>query len=500
MLFNSFHFLIFFMIVSIFYYCIPHRIRWVLLLVASYYFYMCWKPALILLIIFSTFSNYILALCIAREKIELKRKRYLQLSLLINFGLLFLFKYSVFLNESIIASINWVIQSVSGFQGIVNAPTYTGWEFDIILPMGISFYTFQAASYTVDVYKKKIKPVRHYGIFSLFITFFPQLVAGPIERSKNLLPQFFQKHKFDKERVLQGCKLMLLGYFKKIVIADRVAVAVNTIYNAPTEYSGLSFVIATLFFTFQIYCDFSGYSDIAMGSARVLGFDLMMNFDKPYLSKSIREFWHRWHISLSTWFMDYVYIPLGGNRKGRLFQYRNLMATFLISGLWHGANWTFVVWGGLHGIYQIFGIITKEIRQRFQAVFHLRNTWLAGFISMWITFCLVAIGWIFFRANTIGDAFYILHHLLDNMELWTQKQYLYEVISGLGINLFELVVVCSAILFLMLTEVMSGNLSVFHYFEKRPYLIRLVFYTIVCVVVLTAGVYYNAGEFIYFQF
>lgn len=492
MLFNSFHFLIFFSIVVILYFLLPHRHRWILLLAASYYFYMCWKPALILLIVFSTFCNYFLALCIGAEKREKVRRRYLIWSLLINFGLLFVFKYTMFAYDSVIGVWNWLLNG-KGTPSI-------GRQWDIILPMGISFYTFQAASYTVDVYKKKIKPIRHYGIFSLFITFFPQLVAGPIERSENLLPQFFRRHYFQKERALEGLKWMLLGYFKKVVIADRVAVAVNTIYNAPTEYGGLSLVIATFLFTFQIYCDFSGYSDIAMGSARVLGFDLMRNFHKPYFSKNIREFWHRWHISLSTWFMDYVYIPLGGNRHGKWKQYRNLLITFLVSGLWHGANWTFVIWGGLHGIYQIVGIITRKLRGTWKKRLFIADTMLSSTISIGITFFLVAIGWIFFRANTLQDALYIVSHLTEQISLWSDKQYLYETVTGMGVNLFELKVMAMAIGVLWVSEWISGQKTVFDYFEEKPYFIRLAFYAVTGLFVLTAGVYFNAGEFIYFQF
>lgn len=499
MLFHSFHFIVFFSIVVILYFSLPHRLRWILLLVASYYFYMCWKPILILLIVFSTFCNYILSLYIDREASQKLRKRYLIWSLFINFGLLFIFKYAVFAHDSAIGLWNGFLGSYHKIAGGGYSP-YVATEWDIILPMGISFYTFQAASYTIDVYKKKIKPIRHYGIFSLFITFFPQLVAGPIERSENLLPQFFQRHSFDKERALEGLKLMLLGYFKKVVIADRVSVAVNTVYNAPTQYSGLSLVVATLLFTFQIYCDFSGYSDIAMGSARVLGFDLMRNFHKPYFSKNIREFWHRWHISLSTWFMDYVYIPLGGNRHGKFKQYRNLLVTFLVSGLWHGANWTFVIWGGIHGVYQIVGIITQKFRTNCKKMIHINENWLISGISIIITFGLVAIGWIFFRANTLQDALYILSHLTEQMLSWTDKQYIYETFTGMGVNLFELKVMLTAIGVLWLSEWISGQKPVFDYFEEKPYFIRLAFYTIIGLFVLTAGVYSNAGEFIYFQF
>lgn len=488
MLFNSFQFLVFFIAVVFFYYLLPHRFRWILLLAASYYFYMVWKPALIVLIVFSTFINYILSLAIERERQERKRKHFLLASIFINFGLLFIFKYLVFLNQSIMGLF------------MKTGVTYPIPDFDIILPMGISFYTFQAASYTIDVYRKKIKPIRHYGIFSLYITFFPQLVAGPIERSENLLPQFYQKHRFRLKRMVMGFKIMLLGFFKKIVIADRVAMLVNTVYASPEQYGGLAFIIATVLFAFQIYCDFSGYSDIALGAARVLGFQLMKNFENPFLSKSIKEHWRRWHISLSSWFMDYVYIPLGGNRGGKWKAYRNTMITFLVSGLWHGSNWTYVIWGGIHGFYQVTGSITSEIRNRIKQFFHVENSRLVSGCSVLFTFGLICFAFIFFRSKNLEQAIYIIRHLFSDVSLWSNKQYLYELITGMGVQLTELIVICGAILFLMTMEVISGKRQVYEMIEKKNLLVRLAFYVFVASAVLTLGVYYNAGEFIYFQF
>ncbi len=326
MIFNSYEFIEFFIISSLIYFVVPQRVKWLVLLVASYIFYMAWRTELIVLIVFSTFINYFFAGRIYKQKDSIKKKRSLIVCLIINFGLLFVFKYLTFATNTF----EWLF----GILGIA----YTHREFDIILPMGISFYTFQASAYTIDVYRGDIKPERNFLRFSLFITFFPQLVAGPIERTKNLLPQFYEKHKFDLQRVYYGVQIMLYGFFKKVVIADRVAVAVNTVYNNAGNYSGLSLIAATILFAFQIYCDFSGYSDIAKGAAKVLGFELMDNFKSPYLSTGIKEFWRRWHISLSTWFMDYVYIPLGGNRCCKIRSLFNLFVTFLVIGLWHGAN------------------------------------------------------------------------------------------------------------------------------------------------------------------
>ena len=403
----------------------------------------------------------------------------------IDFGLLFIFKYLGFMNDTLLALFgdNWPIKTLN-----------------IILPMGISFYTFQAASYTIDVYRGTIKPERHFGIFALFVMFFPQLVAGPIERSENLLPQFYEKHKFDFERIISGLRIMMWGFFKKIVIADRAATAVNAIYNSAQSYSGLYLVIATGLFAFQIYCDFSGYSDIAKGCARVLGFRLMDNFKNPYLSGSIKEFWRRWHISLSTWFMDYIYIPLGGNRAGKLKKYRNLIVTFLISGLWHGANWTFVLWGGIHGIYQVVGQMTYGFRTKVKKALHIYDSFIGKLMSAIVTFGLVCIGWVLFRANTISDAFYIFEHLETAFTGWWNMQYIYEVITGLGLNIFELIVTSTAIIFLMATEMLCGSKPVYDVIEKKNVVVRIIFYLITAAFILSAGVFYEAGAFIYFQF
>lgn len=511
MLFNSFQFIVFFIIVTTAYYVLPHKFRWLLLLCASYYFYICWRPKqiiFILLIVFSTFVNYIFSLAMYRERNKKRRKQYLIITLFLNFGLLFLFKYSMFLNETIMNILSkfalWHYADFGEAVALEKAQLllekYPAKDFDIILPMGISFYTFQATSYSIDVYRRNIKPVRHYGIFSLFITFFPQLVAGPIERSRNLLPQFYKKHKFRKENIVFGLKCMLWGFFKKIVIADRVSTAVNAIYNAPTSYSGLSFVLATILFAFQIYCDFSGYSDIAFGAAKVLGFDLMQNFEKPYLSKSIKELWRRWHISLSTWFMDYIYIPLGGNRKGKIKKCQNLFITFFVSGIWHGANWTFALWGAMHGIYLVMGILTENIRMRIKKFFRLNHSIIWNFFSIICTFLLFCISLIIFRANTITDAIYIVTHLVEDASQWTNVQYIYETITAIGINLVELIVVVLSILFLMFSEIVTGKDTVINGIEKTNVVIRMAFYIFVSVWVLSTGVFYNSGEFIYFQF
>ncbi|MBL4653924.1 MAG: MBOAT family protein, partial [Flavobacteriales bacterium] len=343
---------------------------------------MCWKAEYIILIAVSTIIDYIVAINIYKSKFKFIRKILLGISLVLNLGILFAFKYFNFFSQSILDSFNYfnIFYDVDFF--------------DLLLPVGISFYTFQTLSYTIDVYRGKSKPETHLGIFALYVSFWPQLVAGPIERSTHLIPQFHQNHTFDYKRVVDGLRLMLWGFFKKIVIADRLAVYVNQVYNHPGWYDGFTVIFATVFFAFQIYCDFSGYSDIAIGSARIMGYDLMDNFNRPYFSKSIREFWSRWHISLSTWFRDYLYIPLGGNRVVKWRWHYNLFITFLISGLWHGANWTFIVWGGLHGIYLIVELKTNSILEPVRNL----NKWYSKFTMVLFTFGLVLFSWIFFRA------------------------------------------------------------------------------------------------------
>lgn len=332
MLFNSIAFAIFLPIVFIVYWFLPDKYRWIVLLVASYYFYMSWNPKYIILIMAVTFISYIASLLLEKERQFNQRKTILVGSSIICIGLLIFFKYT-----------NFISQSIANICGVFSVE-YSPLMLNIVLPVGISFYTFQAISYIIDVYRGNIKAERHIGKYAAFVSFFPQLVAGPIERTNHLLPQIEEKHEFNYSQATYGLKLMAWGFFKKIVIADTLSKYVSAVFDSPRQFRGFSLVLATLFFSIQIYCDFSGYSDIAVGTAKLFGIDLMTNFKSPYFSCSIKEFWSRWHISLSTWFRDYVYIPLGGNRVRHKL---NLLITFLVSGLWHGANWTFVIWGGV---------------------------------------------------------------------------------------------------------------------------------------------------------
>lgn len=406
MLFNSLEFLLFFPIVCIVYFLLgKNKYRNPFLLIASYYFYMNWKPIYAVLILTSTILTYGCGLLVEKYAGDKKKQKgFLTISLLLNFSILFVFKYFNFINESIFD----LLSSVGLRWSVPNL--------DILLPVGISFYTFQAVGYSIDVYRGTIKAEKNFFTYALFVSFFPQLVAGPIERAKNLLPQFHEEHQFNPDDVIEGFKLMVWGYFMKLCVADVISEYVDAVYNNVAHHNGASLTLATLFFAFQVYCDFAGYSNIAIGSARVMGYRLMENFRQPYLSLSIKEFWRRWHISLSTWFMDYLYIPLGGNRVKYARHLANLMITFLVSGLWHGANWTFVMWGALHGTYLVLENVIRKYLYTPKD-----NTFISRMFSTTVCFFFVCFAWIFFRANSIGDAFIIVKKIFTDWgPLFTQ--------------------------------------------------------------------------------
>jgi D-alanyl-lipoteichoic acid acyltransferase DltB (MBOAT superfamily) len=488
MIFNSIEFLIFFPIVIAIYFALPYRYRWIFLLAASYYFYMAWKPEYIILIIISTLIDYVAGLQMGKTNIKSRRVMYLIFSLCSNLGLLFAFKYFNLFNDSARAIFNY-------FNIFYGVPA-----FKLLLPVGISFYTFQTLSYTIDVYRGQKAPEKHLGIFALYVSFFPQLVAGPIERAASLLPQFYQQHDFDYKRVISGLQLMLWGLFKKVVIADTLAVYVNTVYNSPGEFQGLPVIIATYFFAFQIYCDFSGYSDIAIGAAQVLGFNLMENFRRPYFAQSISEFWGRWHISLSTWFKDYLYISLGGNRVVKWRWYFNLFIVFLMSGLWHGANWTFVIWGALHGFYLIFSLWTQGFRPKLAHLFHLDQfPTLQKGLQIFGTFHLVLFGWIFFRANSIADAFIIIQNIFKFNPLNFNFLDLGIDIAP-GIGRFELVTVSLMILLLLFVHLLEERQRpIRQIVSAKPVAIRWAVYLFLVFAIMNLGIPQEI-PFIYFQF
>jgi alginate O-acetyltransferase complex protein AlgI len=395
MLFNSFQFLFFFVVVWLLFLVTRGTPRKVILLIASYYFYMCWSTRYIFVIWGITLIDYVAGLEIEKAERVGRRRLYLGLSLFCNLSLLVIFKYFNFLTGS--------LHSASHLFGLQYDPPLLA----IILPVGLSFHTFQAMSYTIEVYRRRVPAERNLLQYALYVAFFPQMVAGPIERPYELLPQFHREPKVTYEGVRAGMVQALWGLFKKMVLADNVADFVKLIYDTPRRYSGAELLLATLLFSIQIYCDFSGYTDIALGLAKMMGYELRINFMQPYFSRSVGEFWRRWHISLSTWFRDYVYIPLGGNRVKLSRHYANLMITFVISGLWHGANWTFVAWGFLHGLYLIVAQVTAPLLPRFARLPRLQTL-----LKTVLTFALVTFAWIFFRANTLQDSWFIATHLL----------------------------------------------------------------------------------------
>ena len=487
MLFNSLHFLIFFPIVTLVYYLLPHQFRWVLLLAASYYFYMVWSPIYAVLIVGSTLVDYIAAIQMSKTNRGGVRKLYLFSSLIANLGILFIFKYYGF------------------FIDTINA--FTANNFDVIyllLPMGISFYTFQTLSYTIDVYRKQREPEYHLGYFALYVTFFPQLVAGPIERSDRLIPQLRKEQTFDYARTVEGLQRMVWGFFKKVVIADNLAVAVNRVYGNVEEMSGLTLLIATGFFAYQIYCDFSGYSDIAIGSAKILGIDLMENFKRPYFSTSIKEFWSRWHISLSTWFRDYVYIPLGGSKKGSVRTYVNVSIVFLISGLWHGASWMFVIWGAIHGLYQLYEKATYNIRAQLWKYSRLDGTWIQWGVKWFVTMGVVLLSWVFFRSNNFTDAVYILEVIISDvlsLDILSQlNNSISERTLNIGFGPLELFIVISSILFLETFQFIDEKYGLNYFdFMNRNKVVRWAKYYFIVLIIMYFG-YFNQIEFLYFQF
>ncbi len=382
--FNTLEFLLFLPAVLALHWALPHRLRWALLLASSWLFYFWWEPMAGLLLVAVTAATWLCGLGAAREKPPAVRRACLAMALGACLGCLGVFKYAGF------------------FAGLIHG----GPAWRLLLPVGISFYTFQALSYVLDVYRGRTAPEGHFGYYALFISFFPQLVAGPIERSGRLLPQLRRERTLSREQLSAGGWLLLTGYFKKAAIADGLAPLVDAVYAAPGQAAGPEIIAATALFGLQIYCDFSGYSDIALGAAGLLGVELMENFQAPYAARSIREFWRRWHISLTAWFTDYVYIPLGGSRRGLPRRCFNIMAVFLLSGLWHGADWTFVAWGGIHGIYQVCGVLAA--RRAGGRTPQGRGT---GLLRCAATFSLVTFAWLFFRAQSMADAWLLLSRL-----------------------------------------------------------------------------------------
>jgi len=483
MLFNSLDFAVFLPLVFLLYWFVVQRglmAQNVLILVASYIFYGWWDWRFLFLILFSTLVDFSVGLAMHKQKAPAKRKALLWVSLLVNLGLLGFFKYYNFFVDSFIEGFTFL-----GY-------TFPARSLNIILPVGISFYTFQTLSYTIDIYRQKLEPTRNFVAFAAFVSFFPQLVAGPIERAADLLPQFFKHRRFDYAQAADGMRQILWGLFKKVVIADNCAVFVNQVYADYGSYSGSTLVLATVLFTFQIYGDFSGYSDIAIGTSRLFGFRLKQNFAFPYFSRDIAEHWRRWHISLSTWFRDYVYIPLGGSRGGLRMAMRNTIIVFLVSGFWHGANWTFIVWGALHGLYMVPLLLTGRARKHIEIVAHNRLLpTLREVGDMVLTFGLLAFAFIIFRSESLNDAFLYMGRVASPS--------LFDPIALVGIN--NTLNVFALLVFMLVVEWIGRRekhaLAVLPKKLGRP--LRWVAYV---VLVFIIGMYMQTNEtpFIYFQF
>jgi alginate O-acetyltransferase complex protein AlgI len=492
MLFNSIEFLVFFIAVIPLYFILPYRFRVIMLLAASCYFYMFFIPVYIVILFSTIIIDYFAGILIERSS-GTKRKAWLVISLVANIGILCYFKYFNFLNDNL----TLLLDSIN----IKNEIPYL----TILLPIGLSFHTFQAMSYTIEVYRGNQKSEGNFITYALYVMFFPQLVAGPIERPQNLLHQFKEKHNFNYRRAADGLKLMTWGFFKKVVIADRLSGMVDYVYNDPSHFTGIPLIISTIFFSIQIYCDFSGYSDIAIGSARIMGIDLMKNFNRSYASKSIPEFWRRWHISLSTWFKDYLYIPLGGNKVPRCRMYLNLLIVFLISGLWHGASWNFIIWGAIHGtlliIYITFArLFKRELATSSKFIIHLKNTF-----SIIIVFILVSIAWIFFRASTWEDAQYIFTHLLQgingqwhDLQTWPDESFKSLLYSGADAYTFYVAIASVALMFL--AEFLQSKYKLSLKVSTEFSFLRYAVYASLVLLILYFGSFDRSVQFIYFQF
>ena len=482
MLFNSLPFLMFFPCVFVLYYALPFRFRKYMLLAASYYFYMCWKPEFIVLILFSTLVDYCCGLGMVRW--PQRKKWLLAVSLTMNLGLLFFFKYLNFFGETLTALCRAVSIPFS-------APAL-----NIILPVGISFYTFQTLSYTLDIYKGKLEPERDFATFALFVSFFPQLVAGPIEKASNLLPQLKEEHKFTYENATYGAKLMVWGFFKKMVLADQLAVLiVDPVYLNLEKYQGGALVLATCAFALQIYCDFGGYSDIARGCARMMGVELMANFKRPYFADSATEFWKRWHISLTSWFREYVYIPLGGNRRGAAKKCLFVLITFTLSGLWHGADWSFVVWGLLHALVMNGEFLWSRIRPP------RKQGTVVRVLKCLTTFLVVSALWVFFRADSMGEAVYIFRHVLWG--IGSPASYCKTALSGLNPGMIETAMLLGALLLLFLYDLADERGGAIAMVSRWPLAVRWACYLGLVMIVLVFGVYgpgYDVRAFAYFDF
>lgn len=485
MLFNSFEFFLFFILVTAGYFLLPFQFRWFFLLLASGVFYMFFVPVYILILFFTILIDYFAGIWIEQATSLRKRKGLLIMSIIANVGVLAVFKYY-----------NFFIDNINDVA-VIFGHTFYFPLLTFLLPIGLSFHTFQAMSYTIEVYRGSQKAERHFGIYALYVMFYPQLVAGPIERPQHIIHQFRERHAFDYDRIASGLRLMLWGLTKKILIADRLSAVVEEVYSRHTSYGGLAVVIATVFFAVQIYCDFSGYSDIAVGCARVMGFNLMRNFNMPYFALSVSGFWRRWHISLTSWFRDYVYIPLGGSRVPPYRWYFNLLIVFLLSGLWHGANWTYIAWGGSLGFALIVEVATRK--QRLQLMEYLPG-WLFNSLASILTLTFICLTWILFRADSLAHAGQLLHSVFS-----FEKGYCSLVQNNLtgtaylGQPLWRLLGCFVLITSLFTIEASHKKWNLIACLDQMQRGWRwTVYYTLIILILLFGA--FTTQEFIYFQF
>lgn len=483
MLFNSIEFVVFFIITTSLFFVLPHKFRWVLLLIASSIFYMYFSPVYILILYFIIVMDYYAGLWM--ERLEGSKRKALFVScVVIHVLILAFFKYFNFALENVNFLFNQSYPLLS-----------------IILPIGLSFHTFQALSYLIEVYRGNHPTEKHMGIYGVYILFYPQIVAGPIERPQNLIHQFYQKTEFNYDNVIIGLRLMLWGLIKKVVVADRLTLFSDPVFNAPDQYPATTLLMATVFFAFQIFCDFSGYTDIARGAAKVMGYELMLNFNYPYHSRSISEFWRRWHISLSTWFKDYVYKPLGGSRVNKQRAFLNLLVVFLLSGLWHGAAWTYVIWGLLNGVYLIAAGITKDYRERFNVLIGLSKfKRLDKLLDITLVFTLIGFSWIFFRANSLQDALLIINKIgtipADIMQLAQTRDLAFLNLPG---GLPRTMICILLIAFLEVSRAIDVKYDLLNNFKQLPTAFRWSTYFAGVMLIVLIGSFHN-NSFIYFQF
>ncbi len=487
MLFNSLEFLIFFCIVLVLFFRVPSNKRWLFMLTASYIFYMSWSPKFIVLIIISTIVDYFASHKMSKSSTKEKKKKYLYLSLIVNLGLLASFKYLNFIDNNVRA-----LFDLMHLPYIVPEP----WFNNIVLPVGISFYTFQTLSYTIDVYKGVTKPEKHFGVFALYVAYWPQLVAGPIERSNHLLPQLRKKIHFDYDRVRSGLFRMLIGMFKKVVIADRLAIYVTEIYGNYAEVSGVTVLIGAYFFAFQVYCDFAGYSDIAIGAARIFGINLMENFKRPFFAKNLADFWTRWHISLTTWLTDYLFFPLGAYKSGPARVVFNVLFVLALTGLWHGPSWPMVLSYTVIGVFMAIRYlwqyyVVSNIRP--SNIYKASQKWIPDWVHVFITFHLLLLAFMMFRNQNMAESVMMYKSLLRI----TEAGYLNEIIAHKG--MVNLILSFVFIGILLLVEFIVKDRKIEDVVLVKPKLFRWTFYVITTLLILWFGVF-NNNEFVYFQF